>query len=262
MIHGQRVVAIIQARLGSTRFPGKALHEIRGEPLLGCLLQRIARSTTLNDVLVATTQAAQDEPIVSLCQARGIQVLRGSELDVLDRYYRGAQQTRADVIVRLTSDCPLIDPGIVDQLVDTFLRGPYDYVANTVPLPTSFPDGMDVEVLSRRALEQAWRGAVKPSDREHVTFYIWQRPHLFRTHRVEHWPDWSGYRLTVDYPDDARVIEAIVQAFGPRHVEVSMDELIMYLERHPEVRRLNQRFVRNAGWESALERDRVAGHGD
>ncbi|MBI3021852.1 MAG: glycosyltransferase family protein [Candidatus Omnitrophica bacterium] len=254
-----KVVGIIQARMGSSRFPGKTLYPVNGQPMLSWMLTRVAQARRLDHWLVATTDQVADEAIVSYCQDHRVPVFRGHELDVLDRYYRAARDAGAGVVVRLTADCPLIDPRVIDQVIETFQLGTSDYVSNVTPLPSSFPDGMDVEVFSMAALNRAWRDAVKPSDREHVTFYMWQHPETFQLYRVEHEPDWSRYRLTVDSPQDLEVIEAIMKAFSPQHLTTSMEELIAYLDQHEELRRRNHGIARDAGWQAAYQRDREMG---
>jgi len=253
------VVGIIQARMGSTRFPGKTLIPINGEPMLQMMLRRVARSRRLDRYLVATTDSPADEPIVACCRTVNVEVFRGSDTDVLDRYYRAACAAGAQVVVRLTADCPLIDWRVIDDVVEVFQDGTYDYVSNAAPPPSSYPDGMDVEVISMDVLTRAWATAVKPSEREHVTFCLWQHPETFRIRRVDASPDRSAYRLTVDRQEDLAVVEGVVRALGPQAEDASLDELVTCLQTHPELLARNQHIPRNEGWQSAFALDRLAG---
>lgn len=253
------IYAIIQARMGSSRLPGKVLKPVLGRPLLSHMLRRMRAAQSLTGLVVATTTAPEDDKIVHLCHSESVDCYRGSERDVLDRYYQSAKSVGAKVVVRLTSDCPAMDPAVVDQVVECFLEGDFDYVSNVVPLPSTWPDGQDVEVFPFTILERAWREAVKPSEREHVTFYMWMQPETFRIHRIEHEPDWSKFRLTVDYPEDFQLLKAVFEALHPREEMFTLPDIIAYLESHPKVRRLNSSMVRNAGWQSAFEEDHQAG---
>ncbi len=245
--------------MGSSRLPGKVLYRVLGRPLLGHLLDRLRLSRRLETLVVATSTLEQDRPIRMFVEAEGMPVFTGSEEDVLDRYYRAAEQYEIDPVVRITADCPLMDPAVVDLVIGQFLESGADYVSNTAPLPATYPDGMDVEVFSFAALQRAWRDAAKPSEREHVTFHLWQHPEWFKVRRVDHVPDWSEYRLTVDYPEDLPVVEAIMTEFVPRNPGVGLDEIVRYLEANPGVRALNAHIGRNQGWAPAFEKDRQRG---
>lgn len=254
------ITAIIQARLGSSRLPGKVLREVNDRPLLSYMLERVAAAKRIGQVAVATTDRPQDDRIAEFCQKEGVFVFRGNEDDVLDRYYQCASHLKPDtVVVRLTSDCPLIDPKVIDEVVDVYLSGGYDYVANTAPPVGTYPDGMDVEVFSFAVLKRAWQEAKKPSEREHVTFYFWQNPHLFKTFRHDLSEKFSDYRLTVDYPEDFEVIKAILSALYPRNPLFTMQEIIAFLEKNPEIRALNASIGWNQGWQPAFEKDKEAG---
>lgn len=241
------IAAIIQARMGSMRLPGKVLREVAGEPLLGHQLSRVKRAKTLDHVVVATTRTGGDDAIASFCAERGVPVFRGSDHDVLSRYAGAASSCGADVVVRLTADCPLIDPDVIDSVVHAFLAAdpPVDFASNTLA-PYTFPEGMDTEVMSRQALERADREASDPGEREHVTFHIWMNPAKFRILKVDHPENLSSVRLTVDYAEDLDVIEPVLtqeQTSGP----LSMAEIVALLRRrqlpeHPPG------IVRNAGW--------------
>lgn len=198
----------------STRLPGKVLKDIRGEPMLARVVGRLSRSSLLDAVVVATTTRAADKPIVDLCGARGWHCFRGSEGDVLARYYFAALESHADVVVRVTSDCPLVDAGVVDRVASEFLQnGKLDYASNTVD-PRTFPRGLDVEVLSLGALERAWCEDGNPTWREHVTPYIYRNPDRFRVRSVTNAPDCSHLRWTVDTPEDLELVRTVYRYFA------------------------------------------------
>ena len=254
------ISVIIQARLSSLRLPGKVLQEVNGRPLLSYMLERVSAAKTLDWVVVITSVEPSDDPIVGLCQDENIPCYRGSLDDVLDRYYQAALQMKCDVVVRLTGDCPLIDPRVIDTVVSVYQAGQYDYVANTAPPDdATFPDGMDVEVFSFAALERAWREAKKPSEREHVTFYFWKNPQLFSTFRYDLPEDLSKYRLTVDYREDFEVISAALTELYPQNSQFTMDDVIAFLEAHPDILVKNAHIASNLGWQPALERDKQMG---
>jgi spore coat polysaccharide biosynthesis protein SpsF len=236
-----RVVAIIQARMGSTRLPGKVLLGLAGEPMLARVVNRSQRAEMLDDVVVATTTKPADEAIVELCAARGWPCFRGSEDDVLDRYYRAAVRYQADVVVRITSDCPLIEPEIVDRIVREFLEnGPLDYASNRLP-PRTFPRGQEVDVVAFDALEVAWREDDNPAWREHVTPYIYRHPEKFRIRAVVNDVDYSSMRWTVDTSEDLDFARRIYNHFG--HDRFSWQEVLAVLERHPEWLEINRHVV-------------------
>lgn len=218
--------------MGSSRLPGKVLSDLAGKPMLACVVERMARAETVDDVVVATTTLPGDDVISDLNHAQGWSGFRGSESDVLDRYHGAALEYRADVIVRVTSDCPLIDPRIVDQVVREFLqRQPgLDYASNVVPDRT-YPRGLDVEVMSLGALHRAWKEDQNPVWREHVTPYIYHHPELFRIHCVTNSVDFSYMRWTVDTPEDLVFVRCIYDHFG--HDSFCWQEVLDVLAQHP-----------------------------
>ncbi|MCK4660008.1 MAG: glycosyltransferase family protein [Phycisphaerae bacterium] len=201
------VVAIIQARMGSSRLPGKVLKDLGGKTMLARVVQRVQQTRLVGNVVVATTDLAADEPIVAACNRLGVDVYRGSEQDVLDRYYRTAQAYKADAIVRVTSDCPLIDPEITDRVIRVFLDEKPDYASNI--LKRSYPRGLDTEVVTFSALEQAWRAATESYQRVHVLPYITEHEGVFRLVSVTGRSDYSNHRWTVDVPDDLAFARAV-----------------------------------------------------
>jgi spore coat polysaccharide biosynthesis protein SpsF len=247
------VIVIIQARTGSTRLPGKVLLRVCGKTLLQHQLERVKRAATPDGIVVATTNAERDTPIAAIAKACGAAVYRGSEQDVLDRFYRAAQAARADVIVRITADCPCMDPEIIDAVVRFFLKAENDYVSNVRP-PT-FPDGMDVEVFTHAALEQSWREARLPSEREHVTAYIATHPECFRIGNYFYDTDLSEYRLTVDEPADWELIRRIFESLIPVKPHFALQDIIELLTRNPEFITLNKHIAPNEGYQKSLLKD-------
>ncbi len=252
------IAAIIQARLDSTRLPKKVLLKVNGQPLLSCMIERIKRAEKIDKIVVATTTAVLDDEIEIFCKDENVECFRGNEKDVLDRYYSCARQIGAKVIVRLTSDCPLIDPSVIDEVVSCYLENSfkYDYVANTVPPPGTYPDGMDVEVFSFNLLEKAWKNAKKPSEKEHVTFYFWKNPGLFKIYRHDLKIDLSKYRLTVDYKEDYLLIKKIVEHFHNDKLLFTMEDIIAFLKKNPDILKINQDIERNVGWQKSLIKDK------
>lgn len=208
-----KTVAIIQARMGSTRLPGKVLMDLEGKPMLERVVSRCKRAALLTDLIVATTIQAADDPIISLCSKNEWKCFRGSEDDVLDRYYHAAKWSEADIIVRITSDCPLIDSELIDQCIKKFMKNPrVDYVSNSLP-PRSFPRGLDVEVLSFAALKRAWYEDQNTAWREHVTPYIYRHPEIFKIRAVKSDLNFAWMRWCVDTMEDLIFIRKIYHAF-------------------------------------------------
>lgn len=242
--------AIIQARMGSTRLPGKVLKEVNGQPLLLHQIRRVKQAKSIDRIIIATSDATQDDAIVKFCEQHVVDYFRGSENDVLARYYNSAKAFGANTIVRLTADCPLCDPTIIDLTVDLFKKEKIDYAANTVPPETStFPDGTDVEVFSMAALERAHREAQDGHDREHVTFYFWKHNNGFKTAQLKNNQDYSRYRFTVDYPEDLEVVEFIIKALYRKQHVGTMQEIINLLETNLEIKVKNAKYYFGIGWD-------------
>lgn len=234
-----KVVAIIQARMGSSRLPGKVLLELAGEPLLVRNVNRVRRAQMVDKIVVATTIQIVDDAISNLCAQYGWSCFRGSVEDVLDRYYQAAVAYRAEVVVRITSDRPLIEPVVIDQVVQAFLdrRPGLDYAANTLP-PRTFPRGLNTEVMCFASLERAWREDRNPAWREHVTPYIYYNPRFFHIYGVVNGIDFSHMRWTVDTPEDLVLIRHIYDYFG--HDRFSWHEVLNLLEQHPDWLEINR----------------------
>lgn len=248
----ERIIVIIQARMSSTRLPGKVLKDIAGRPMLAWVVERARKAKTATDVVVATTTEPSDDPIASFCMLMGYACTRGSLNDVLDRYYQTARQYRADIIVRLTADCPLIDPAEIDHVVQEFQRGGVDFAANRLPPPfgRTYPVGLDTEVCSFEALERAWDEAKEPYQREHVMPYLYEIPGRFKVLRVDHDPDYGELRWTVDTQQDLQLVRAIFERMGEREDFGWLDVLELF-QREPELARLNagvnQKFYNKHG---------------
>lgn len=235
-------VGMIQARMGSTRLPGKVLLRAAGKTFLEHLVERLAQAETLQDVVMLTSTETHDDPIADIAKRLGIRLFRGSELDVLDRYYQAAVHFKIDHIIRITADCPLIDPRIVDRIVKeakTRLRE-FDLVTNRYPL--TFPDGMDVDAIPFSSLEAAWRGASAAHQREHVIPYFWEAG--MRVKNVECCPSlFQAYRWTVDYPEDAALVTEIFETLYNPKTAFSMDEILNLLKTRPELSDLNSMYL-------------------
>ncbi len=233
----KKIVAIVQARMGSSRLPGKALLDIHGRSMLARVVRRAGRSTLIDDLVVATTGREADDAIVSECNALGISSFRGSEDDVLDRYYQAAMAFSADCIVRITSDCPLIDPEIIDRVVQAFLDNRPDYASNT--MEGTYPRGLDVEVFTFAALRKAWHEASADFEHVHVTPYIYQHPEQFRMLSVTGRENASHYRWTVDTREDLALIRTIYEKIDRDDLFSWRDALELF-KREPNLAEINR----------------------
>lgn len=228
-----KVLAIIQARMGSTRLPGKVLKDIGGRTMLERVADRTQRAKLLDGIVVATTTEAADDVIEGLCRKQNLPCFRGSQHDCLDRYFQAATKYNAGTVVRITADCPLIDPEVVDRVVQEFIdRQPQiDYASNVFPLRT-FPRGLDTEVVRFDVLERAWREEKHPVWREHVTAYIYRSPNIFRIHGVTNDIDYSHMRWTVDTAEDLTFVQCIFGHF--QHDQFSWLDVVHILENNPQ----------------------------
>lgn len=244
----QKIVTIIQARMASSRLPGKVLKDLGGQPVLAWTVERCQLARSVQQVVVATTTDPSDDPIDALCAECGWAVYRGSQFDVLDRFYQAARQFGADVIVRVTADCPLIDPQVIDLVVAEFLRTRVDFAANRLPPPwhRTWPIGLDTEVCGFAGLERAWREAAEKHEREHVMPYFYDREGRFTIHIVEHDPDYGQQRWTVDTPEDLDLLRALVQRLGGR-MDVSWLDVLALIEREPELAAINAAVRHKSG---------------
>ena len=246
-----KVVAIVQARMGSTRLPRKVLADIHGRPMLRWLLDRISSIGQIDEVVVATTGKIEDDELAQWLQEENIACFRGSEEDVLDRFYRCAEERQAEIVVRVTADDPLKDPGIIRQAIGVILDDPTIHYCSNSLKPT-YPEGLDIEVFRHCALIRAFNEAQLPSEREHVTPYIWKNPDKFRLYSLECDRDLSHWRWTVDKPVDLVFIRAIYDEFKDSPL-VSCTDVISYLDRNPHLIEINTAStVRNEGYLKSL----------
>jgi spore coat polysaccharide biosynthesis protein SpsF (cytidylyltransferase family) len=250
-----KVACIIQARLNSSRLPGKVLFDIEGKTVLERVVERAKRSKFAKEVIVATTIRKDDLAIVNVCSSNGIRVYCGSEEDVLDRYYQVASLVQAENIVRITADCPLIDPDIMDKVIRLHFYKKADYSANTIK--ETFPDGEDVEVFKFETLKKAWENANLFSEREHVTAYIKKHPEIFKLVNLECKKDMSKKRWTLDDSKDYIFIKAVYENLYKKNPLFGMNEILRFISKNPKLERINKHIIRNEGYLKSLREDKV-----
>jgi spore coat polysaccharide biosynthesis protein SpsF (cytidylyltransferase family) len=255
-----KIVGIIQARMGSTRLPGKMLLSLGGKLVIEHVFNRARTAKKLNQVVLATTVSPADDLLADWAEKNSIPYFRGSESHVLERYYECAKLFEADVIVRLTGDCPLLDPQVIDDVVDAYLSGDgkYEYVSNIHP-PT-FPDGLDTEVFSFSALEKAWQEATLLSEREHVTPYIWKHPEIFPASNVSCTVDGKSINLseerwTLDTPSDFNFLNAVVKHLESSEGKLDFFSIFNLINANPKWREINAGQTRNEGYVKSLQED-------
>jgi len=235
-----KIVAIIQARMGSTRLPGKVMKSILDKPVILWDIDRVSLSKLIDEVVIALPDGGENDIIVTTVKNYNDEIIitRGSEDDVLERYYHAAVQTNADVVVRITSDCPLIDPVVVDNVIEQFLNNDCDYCSNA--LVQTYPRGLDTEVFSFSALEKSWNEAKKEYEREHVTPYIWENPYKFRLLNVPNNTDLSHFRWTLDTQEDFDFLEAVYKKIYPGKQHFLMNDVLDLLNKEPELIEINK----------------------
>jgi spore coat polysaccharide biosynthesis protein SpsF len=250
-----KVVAIIQGRMSSSRLPGKILVDIAGQPMLQRVFIRTSRAATVTETIFATTTDPSDNPVAEYCEFSGIPFTRGSLYDVLDRYYQTAKGAKADYIVRATADCPVIDPALIDDVMNTLLEGEYDFVCNRLPPPwrRTYPIGLDVEACTFPVLEQAWMEAKEPQHREHVMPYFYEgvelsavsrqlsegiSPRGFRIALLNHTTDFGDYRWTVDTPEDLEFMRQVYSRFDGRD-DFTWKEVLDLVHNEPKLMEIN-----------------------
>jgi len=250
-----RVVAIIQGRMSSSRLPGKILADIAGQPMLQRVFIRTSRSATVTETIFSTTTDPSDDPVAEYCNFSGIPFTRGSLFDVLDRYYQAAQGAKADVVVRITADCPVMDPALVDDVVSTLLDDEYDFVANRLPPPfhRTYPIGLDVEACTFEVLGKAWQESRETFHREHVMPYFYEgvelsavsrqlsegiSPRGFRIALLNHTTDFGDYRWTVDTPEDLEFMRQLYSRFDGRD-DFSWKEVLDLVHKEPKLMEIN-----------------------
>jgi spore coat polysaccharide biosynthesis protein SpsF len=244
--------------MGATRLPGKVLKEVLGRPLLFYLIERLKQSKMIEQIVIATTTSRPDGAIYEYARSQGVAAFRGSESDVLDRYYQAARESGLDIVVRMTADCPLFDPEMTDEVIGYFIKHPeHDYV-RTGP---SYPEGFDTEVFGFKSLETAWREAVLRSEREHVTPFIWKNKERFKVKELALAEDHSNLRLSVDEEADFVVIKNILEYLYRAGSAFRFADILRLYRTRPEIFALNQHIARNEGYLKSLREDQVIKHG-
>jgi spore coat polysaccharide biosynthesis protein SpsF len=239
------IVIVVQARLGSTRLPNKVLMPLSGKPLIIRMLERVSFSDMAHNVVVAVTNETDDDELVELCEAEGYSVFRGSTNDLLDRHYQTGLKYNAEDIVKIPSDCPLIDPDIITRVIDFYVlnKNTYDYVSNLHP--ATYPDGNDVEVMSMKVLYNAWNNSHKDFEREHTTPYLWENPDRFKIGNVE-WETGQNFsmshRWTIDYLEDYLFIKEVFDSLYESNPRFGLNDILEYERNHPEVKALNSKY--------------------
>lgn len=244
---------IIQARISSTRFPKKVLKKVEGKTVLEHVINKVKRVKNCDKVILATPDKREDDILEKIAKKLNISVFRGSGNDVLDRYYQTAKLFKIDPIVRITADCPLLDPKVVEKVIDFYLKGDYDYVSNVHP-PT-FPDGLDVEIFSFRALEKSWQEAKLSPEREHVTPYMINHPKFFKIGNVASGENLNYLRLTLDEKEDLILIRKIYKELYHKNPLFGLKETVKLFEKKPELLKINQFIKRNEGYLKFLKGD-------
>lgn len=253
-----KYIAVIQARMQSSRLPRKVLRDLCGEPVLWRIIERVQRCRRINGLIVATTANNADNEIALLCRDKNIPCFRGSEEDVLSRFIQAFESVSEfsdeDCIVRLTADDPFKDPDVIDEAIGLMENGDYDYVSNTIT--PSYPEGVDVEIVRVSALRQADREAALPSEREHVTPFIWKQPQRFRLHNFSRTPDLSFMRWTLDTPEDWAFVQAVYEVLYPQNPQFTMQDILYLMESQPDIAdKMNRHVERNAGYKASFARE-------
>jgi spore coat polysaccharide biosynthesis protein SpsF (cytidylyltransferase family) len=248
----KKISVLIQARTGSSRLPNKVLANIEQKQLIWHVINRVKKIKSVEQIALITSQLENDKILLDIAQQNGILGFAGDELDVLDRHYQCALKINADPIIRITSDCPLLDPFLVEEMLQIFLKNKYDYVSNVTP-PT-FPDGLDVEIFSFKALEKTFNEAKLMSEREHVTPYISKNPNKFKLFNFKNSQDLSHLRWTVDRDVDLDLIQKIYSKMSPKTV-FGMDDILKVLKSNPELLKINNHISRNEGYVKSLKND-------
>lgn len=252
-----KVIAIVQARTSSSRLPGKVLKKILGKPMILLELERLQRCRMINKIILATSTDTSDDVLEETVKNAGFSTYQGNLNDVLDRYYKCANQYSPVHVVRITGDCPVIDPRIVDSIIIKHLQENNDYTSNVLE-PATFPDGLDTEVIKFSALEYAWKKAALPSEREHVTQYIIKHPEIFKHGSIFcELSDIGGERWTVDEPEDFNFIQQIYERLYPEKPIFLIEDILALLKDNPDLRKINLGFERNEGLVKSLKEDKI-----
>lgn len=248
-------LCIIQARTGSSRLPGKVLMNLKGKTVLEHVVSRVKKSSMVSDVIVATTIGKSDLQIVGLCAEQGIRIFCGSEDDVLDRFYQAAKLLKPENIIRITADCPLMDPEMIDMVIEQHIKVGADYTSNCIV--ESYPDGLDVEVFRFSSLEKAWNEARLKSEREHVTPFIRNHSDIFKISSLVNTTDLSSKRWTLDNQEDFDFISEVYKGIFSRNNNFGMNDVLEFLKENPNIEKLNSSIIRNEGYQKSLKEDSI-----
>jgi spore coat polysaccharide biosynthesis protein SpsF len=253
----KRIVAIIQARMGSSRLPGKILLPIQGRPVIGHIHDRLNRVGSIDEVVIATSNEIQDDQVAHYCENENLSCFRGNEIDVLDRFYHAAINFEAQIVIRVTGDCPLLDPLTINKLIDMYRLGNFDHcgvaagagVANDTSIQR-YPDGLDAEIFGIEILREAWVNSTSKQHREHVTPFIWQQEERYSLGKLEcESGDFSAYRWTLDNAEDFQLIKKIYDELYPRNPFFGMQDVLLLLKAHPEWSNENKHLIGSEGYE-------------
>lgn len=247
------ILAILQARMSSSRLPGKVLKPLLGKPMLLRQIERLKRAQKLDHLLVATSTETSDDAIDGLCKEHELMCFRGNLNDVLDRFYQAARLFKPEHVVRLTADCPLTDPVLIDEIITYYLNENYDYASNAIE--ATFPDGLDVEVFRFTCLKEGWEEATLPSQREHVTPFIHQQPQRYKVGHYKSATDLSHLRWTVDEQKDFELVSMIYESLYPANPDFSTQDILRLLDKRSELQNWNSRYQRNEGYIKSLLED-------
>lgn len=248
-----KIVAVIQARMGSTRLPGKVLLPLEDRSVLEWVITRVSASSLVDDVVVATTISPDDLEIVKLCATIGVRVYCGSEDNVLDRYYQAGRLLTADHVLRITADCPLIDPKVIDDVVSTHLESDADFTCNTITV--SYPDGLDTEIFKFKALKDSWEGATLKTEFEHVTPFVKSRPEMYRLINISYKEDLSNKRWTLDNAEDYEFLKIVFNNVYYGNPLFNMQDILTFLDKNPDLEKLNNHILRNEAYINQVKQE-------
>lgn len=249
-----KIVAILQARCSSSRLPNKVMLKIMNKPMIQHQINRLKKSKLVDEIVIATSTDKSDDLLARLCKKLNLPIFRGSLNNVLDRFYHTANHYKADIVVRLTGDCPLIDPEIIDMAIQKHLLEENDYTSNIII--ETYPDGLDVEVISISAIKEAWKNSKLKSEKEHVTTYI-RKKSKYKKSNLSSEEDMSHYRWTVDEPADFEFVTKVYESLGKNEKHFSTSEIYDLLEKEPRLQDINCNIQRNAGYEKSLANDKI-----
>jgi spore coat polysaccharide biosynthesis protein SpsF len=250
----KKITVMIQARTGSSRLPGKVLSQIENKSMIWHVINRVKKIKSVQQIVLITTNDESDQVLLDIAKNEDIMGFAGDTTNVLSRHYQCALKTSADPIIRITSDCPIIDPYLVEDMLQFFLTHNYDYVSNIHP--ATYPDGLDVEIFSFQTLEKTFLDAKLNSEKEHVTPYVEKHPELFNIFNFENDEDLSHIRLTVDEKEDLELIQHLYSVMSPKN-DFGLNEIKNIISKNPELFRINSKYGRNEGYLKSLKEDKI-----